>query len=558
VPTPSQPTEPPGTVGRRYLTAWAAGDFAAMYATLAPAAQARSSRDAFVNRYLAIKDEAGITKVTPTPAAGVPETATSLPYTVQIETHVGTVSEQGALPLVQADGRWGVDWAPTLIFKELKADRLVRFFPDNPIRGRILDRHGTVLAETGEAPVIGVIRAEIKNEAALLAGLSQKLGLDPETIKQRYTGGQADWWMPIKRLLADPGANWSRSSARPGHSRMRPERAYPRGWRPMSSAMSLRSRLKMSPRAASRTGRPGHVEAGVEKDRRARGRLMIVEKDGSPAVTLAQRKAKPGADVTLTLDLNIQRVAEAALGERRGAVVVLDPKDGAVLAMVSLPSFDPNQFILGLSDETWATLNDPIQRPLMNRTIDGIYPPGSIFKVVTMSAAMEKLGRRVASSSRAPAASVAEGAAGWSDWPGHESTGQGLTTSRHRLHDRSAADAIEDDGSPLARSRALRAGPADRPAELVEAAGNARRSLEDEPSRMSGHWRYDQLRDRSGLSAGDTAADGQYLRCHRQRRDTMSLVQRATLPGGRMRVAEPASVAGCRSSRRTWRRSKRA
>ena len=401
---------------------------------------------------------------------------------------VGTVTEQQALPLVQADGRWGVDWQPTLIFKELKGERLVRFFPENPIRGRILDRHGTVLAETGEAPIVGVIPADIKDEAALLAGLSQRFGMEPEAIKKKYSGGRPDWFMPIKRLswtTQEPELVAIQKIADGVQVRMYPERQYPLNHLAshiVGYATEVQAEdLPKGHQPGDRVGRTG-LEAAAEKELAGErgGRLLIVEKDGTPAVTLAQRKARPGADVTLTLDLTIQRTAEAALGDKRGAVVVLDPKDGAVLAMASKPTFDPNEFILGFSDEAWAALNDPKLRPLTNRTVDGVYPPGSIFKVVTMSAAMEKLGMpRTEQFSCAGSFKLPKAPQVWADWKpgghGRLHLVEGLTTSCdivfYTIGQR--LDAVEDDGSPLAEmTRAFGLGKPTGIAELPEAAGN--------------------------------------------------------------------------------------
>lgn len=103
---------------------------------------------------------------------------------------------------------------------------------------------------------------------------------------------------------------------------------------------------------------------------------------------------EPGADVRLTLDIPLQREAERALGriagsETRGAVVLMDVRNGDLLAMVSLPAFDPNRFLGGLTPEEFAELNDERMTPQMNRAVAGRYAPGSIFKVITALAALE-------------------------------------------------------------------------------------------------------------------------------------------------------------------------
>ncbi len=109
--------------------------------------------------------------------------------------------------------------------------------------------------------------------------------------------------------------------------------------------------------------------------------------------TLSRTASQPGNNVALTLDLRLQQVAEQALGDRRGAVVALDPANGAVLAFVSKPGFDPNYFVDGIDPQYWAELNNSPDRPLYNRAIAGTYPPGSTFKPFMALAALE-LGKR--------------------------------------------------------------------------------------------------------------------------------------------------------------------
>src|SRR5205823_1480986 len=104
--------------------------------------------------------------------------------------------------------------------------------------------------------------------------------------------------------------------------------------------------------------------------------------------TIAQKASVPGQDVKLTIDAGIQTASTEELGDKTGSVVVMDPRDRSVLALVSVPSFDPNQFVVGLSDAEWQALNGDA-RPLLLRATESAYPTGSIFKVVTLAAALE-------------------------------------------------------------------------------------------------------------------------------------------------------------------------
>ncbi len=108
---------------------------------------------------------------------------------------------------------------------------------------------------------------------------------------------------------------------------------------------------------------------------------------------LSRTPSQPGNNVALTLDMTLQQVAENAFGERRGALVAIEPESGGVLAFVSKPGFDPNLFVDGIDPQSWAELNNSIDKPLNNRAIAGMYPPGSTFKPFMALAALE-LGKR--------------------------------------------------------------------------------------------------------------------------------------------------------------------
>lgn len=143
--------------------------------------------------------------------------------------------------------------------------------------------------------------------------------------------------------------------------------------------------------------RPGDVigKFGIEKEYNSilRGRdgmqRMVVNSRGQEVGTLSTINAIPGHDLRLTLDINLQLTAEAALGDRPGAVVALDPRNGQVLAMVSHPTFDPNDFVHHINLKTWKALTSNPLKPLMNKCIQAQLAPGSVFKIIVGTAALE-------------------------------------------------------------------------------------------------------------------------------------------------------------------------
>ncbi|MGH8766041.1 MAG: penicillin-binding protein 2, partial [Burkholderiales bacterium] len=137
------------------------------------------------------------------------------------------------------------------------------------------------------------------------------------------------------------------------------------------------------------------LEASYQQELQGTTGMEQVEIDaaGRGIRTLARTPAQAGNNLTLTLDIKLQEVAEATFGARRGALVALDPSTGGVLAFVSKPGFDPNLFVDGIDPASWAELNNSPDRPLNNRAIAGLYPPCSTFKPFLALAALE-LGKR--------------------------------------------------------------------------------------------------------------------------------------------------------------------
>ncbi|PKO82819.1 MAG: penicillin-binding protein 2 [Betaproteobacteria bacterium HGW-Betaproteobacteria-11] len=113
-----------------------------------------------------------------------------------------------------------------------------------------------------------------------------------------------------------------------------------------------------------------------------------VDSGGRAVRTLASTPPTPGNNLTLTLDAELQRIAEQAFGERKGALVAIDPATGGILALVSMPNYDPNLFVDGIDAQNWQALNESVDKPMVNRALNGAYPPGSTFKPFMALAAL--------------------------------------------------------------------------------------------------------------------------------------------------------------------------
>jgi len=128
-----------------------------------------------------------------------------------------------------------------------------------------------------------------------------------------------------------------------------------------------------------------HGTTGVEE--------VEVDSGGRAVRTLSRTPPTSGNNLRLSLDIKLQEAAEKAFGDRRGALVAIDPRNGEVLAFVSKPNFDPNLFVDGIDADNWKALNESIDKPLLNRALRGAYPPGSTYKPFMALAALT-LGKR--------------------------------------------------------------------------------------------------------------------------------------------------------------------
>ena len=301
-------------------------------------------------------------------------------------------------------GYWRLQIGQHRAYLELAERNRVRNLPIIAPRGQILDRDGRTLVDSHPAFSILLMR-EGSNPPTpeRLSEIASSLGLDAEEIQQLET--RAASLPPFQPMVLKQSATIEDIAFVESHRVEFPElnliqvqqRFYPKG---STAATVLGYVGEVSEDLLSKPGspyRPGDVvgKSGVEhtynsvltgKDGMRR---IIVNSRGQEIGSMTTIKPKPGNDLRLTLDLDLQMVAEAGLGEESGAVVALDPRTGEILAMVSHPSYDPNDFARRMDPETWQKLISDPQKPLMNKAIQAHIAPGSVFKIVTAAAALE-------------------------------------------------------------------------------------------------------------------------------------------------------------------------
>lgn len=402
------PRPPYYAIAEAYLKAWQEGRYSDMYDLLSAASQATISRDRFVQRYSAITEGATIVSVkasvtTDGKLVGADTTA-DVPFEVVMGTsRLGAIREQNVLPVARDGDRWRVNWSPSLIFRDLTGDSRILFEPEEPRRGSILDRRGRPLAETGKVATVGVIPGQVTDEAAMLAALEREAKISPEQAKRALRGAQPDWFVPLKDLQVSQAAGIKAKLDKvPGIVvRDKTARVYPAG-SAAAHVVGFMTRVtadelkKLAPKGYGEedfVGRSG-IEAWAEDTLAGErgGKLSVVSAQGSPIKTIAHKPAADGQDVQLTIDLDLQKLAEASLGQQAGSAVLIDTRDNSILVLASYPRFDPNLFVTGISDADWRKLDEDPLRPFQNRPLMSSYPTGSVFKVVTMAAGMDKGG----------------------------------------------------------------------------------------------------------------------------------------------------------------------
>ena len=406
------PAPKPEDAARSYAAAWQRAAYASMYDVLSPEAQTRITRDDFITRFGRIAEEMSLIGVDIDVGVAVQEQDASrkpiegrvdVPLTVHYDTsRVDPFTLAVALVLVrQADKTWRVDWTPEAILPGLSGERLVHMSRLVPTRGRILARDGSELATFGDGFEVGVVPGQIKDEAAMLRSLAPLLGLTESQIKTRYASGRPDWYMPVRIMPPSTPADVRQKLGLIEGVQLRPTRVrqYPQGtlaahvvgYVGVVTADELAKLASKGYADGDVVGKTG-LELTLEDVLAGRfgWRLAIVEADGATAAILGERPAQQGQDVQLSIDLALQRAAEAALAiEPKSAVVLEDPRTGEILAIASHPTFDPNAFANQDSVATARYVTDPA-RPLFSRATHGQYPTGSSFKMITSLAALRE------------------------------------------------------------------------------------------------------------------------------------------------------------------------
>src|SRR5436190_5005757 len=291
-------------------------------------------------------------------------------------------------------------------------DNRISIVPLAPNRGLILDRNGVVLARNYSAYTLEIAPSRVRDLERTIVELAEIVDIQPRDrarFRKLLVESRSADSVPIRTRLTDEEvARFAANRYRfPGvEIRARLFRQYPFGDTASHvigyiGRISTRDVEKLEEKGVDANykgtdfiGKAG-LEASYQDELHGTTGFEQVEIDaaGRGIRTLSRTPAQPGNNVTLSIDIKLQQVAERIFDGRRGALVAIEPGSGSVLAFVSSPGFDPNLFVEGIDPANWAELNNSPDRPLNNRAIAGVYPPGSTFKPYMALAALE-LGKR--------------------------------------------------------------------------------------------------------------------------------------------------------------------
>jgi penicillin-binding protein 2 len=289
-------------------------------------------------------------------------------------------------------------------FAGLAKNNSIRIIPIDGPRGNIYDKNGAALVTNRLSFDAAVVYGELRDRKALAGLLNKVLGMSDRDIAEALRKAQARPFAPVmiaedidkEKAMALEETSYGISGFMI-QTRSRRDYLYNDagshlfGYLSEITEAELEDLEEYGYRTRDLVGRDGLEKYYDGSLRGSSGGVQIeVDNRGRQKRVLGLKEPVPGSDIYLNIDIALQLASDKFLGAHKGAIVIMDPRDGAVLALASHPAFDPNIFARsGTTGERMKLLKDNVGRPMSNRAISGLYPPGSIFKIVTSAAALE-------------------------------------------------------------------------------------------------------------------------------------------------------------------------
>ena len=398
-----------------YMNHIPAQEYEQMYAMLHIEASGNVSQEDFIKRNSAIYEGIEIQNMA-VEIIAYDEEQLTVTYQTSFDTVAGEISFEKSAFFLEGEDGYKLVWDNSLIFPNLASTDKVRVSTTQANRGEILDRNGRVLAGKGTASSVGIVPGKLENREEAIAKIAELLETTPEVIEKKLSEQwvKDDSFVPIKTiprveeiellkvepdedvlkekerhesLLAIPGVMISDVEVR--EYPLGEAAAHLVGYVQSVTAEDLEEHAGEGYTANSVIGRSG-MEGLFEKELKGQNgcRIYIVNSEGKEKEELACILVQHGQDIKLTIDASLQIALYEQFQEDKSCSVAMNPYTGEVLALVSTPSYDNNDFIMGLSSEQWTALNDDEDKPMYNR-FRQVWCPGSTFKPVTAAVGLE-------------------------------------------------------------------------------------------------------------------------------------------------------------------------
>jgi cell division protein FtsI/penicillin-binding protein 2 len=402
------PAPDPSLAAVAYLDAWKREDYPAMYNLLTRLSRDAITQEDFTKRYSEAITEAAASSVDTNILAAYVKSPYSAEVSYQVTLHsvlVGDIQRKTVMNLSQEDGLWRVQWDSTLILPELAGENRLLMEVNTPSRGNIYDRNGSAMVAQSDAWALGLDTSKLDPNriTGLLNLIYEATKIRPENLRpdvERYSS--LNYYLPVADLSAEQIApyydyflSWDSVIMQEFRSRY----YFDEGIAPhvtgyvraiQAEEVEEYKRLGYNP-WSDRVGEMGLESWGEQYLGGKRGgTLKVIAPDKSVVTILASSETQPAQAIYTTIDKDLQEQAQLALNGFRGAIVVLERDTGRVLAMASSPGYNPNLF--EPNNPNSSSLAEKIftpSTPLLNRATMGQYPLGSVFKIITMAAALQ-------------------------------------------------------------------------------------------------------------------------------------------------------------------------
>ncbi len=398
-----------------YMDCISEQNYKEMYQMLDVDASGQISEEDFIKRNSAIYEGIEIQNMT-TAIISYNEERNVVQYQTAFDTVAGNISFENEAYFLKREDGYKLVWSDSLIYPGLSSTDRVRVSTTQAKRGEIVDRNGCVLAGPGVASSVGIVPGKLENRDNAIKRMAELLEIEPEEIEKKLSAKwvKDDSLVPVKTLQKveeielmsmEPDEKVIKEHERqqqlleiPGVMISDTEvRAYPLGdaaahlvgYVQSVTAEDLEKHAGEGYTASSVIGRSG-AEGLFESELKGQNgcRIYIVDADGNTKEKLADRLVEHGKTIKLTIDQELQIALYEQFREDKSCQIAMNPYTGEVLALVSTPSYDNNDFIMGLSSEKWTALNEDENKPLYNR-FRQVWCPGSTFKPIIAAIGLE-------------------------------------------------------------------------------------------------------------------------------------------------------------------------